>query len=159
MQEELPHTKKQYCMFGSADPFWDPFLGPLFSSLSKIKVYLWVLVCIMRTLIRVAVKSHKLHFIPEFALAALLSSFFCKSKCMEDVGCSKIRTLCCSPPGLNLGCDIGLDGVTAASLTFFFGLAPDFGVASEIRKIILWPWHRYSWNFRPPKLDRKISPI
>ena len=88
----------------------------------------------MRTLIRVAVKSHKLHFIPEFALAALLSSFFCKSKCMEDVGCSKIRTLCCSPPGLNLGCDIGLDGVTAASLTFFFGLAPDFGVASEIHK-------------------------
>lgn len=90
--------------------------------------------CIMRTLIRVAVKSHKLHFIPEFALAALLSSFFCKSKCIEDVGCSKIRTLCCSPPGLNLGWDIGLDGVTAASLTFFFGLAPDFGVASEIHQ-------------------------
>jgi hypothetical protein len=35
---------------------------------------------------------------------------------------------------LNLGWDIGLDGVTAASLTFFFGLAPDFGVASEIHQ-------------------------
>ena len=107
---------------------WKPYMTNI------IKLYLWVLVCIMRTLIRVAVKSHKLHFIPEFALAALLSSFFCKSKCIEDVGCSKIRTLCCSPPGLNLGWDIGLDGVTAASLTFFFGLAPDFGVASEIHQ-------------------------
>ena len=105
----------------------------------------------MRTLIRVAVKSHKLHFIPEFALAALLSSFFCKSKCIEDVGCSKIRTLCCSPPGLNLGCDIGLDGVTAASLTFFFGLAPDFGVASEIHKKILWPWHDCPGSSGPPE--------
>ena len=92
----------------------------------------------IRTSIREVVKSQKLHF-KRFVTAGLLSSFFCKSKCIEDVGCSIILTLCCSPPGWNLGCDIGLAGVTGASLTFFFGLAPEFGVvaAPEIHQRIL----------------------
>ena len=117
----------------------------------------------IRTSIRDVVKSQKLHF-KRFVTAGLLSSFFCKSKCIEDVGCSIILTLCCSPPGWNLGCDIGLAGVTGASLTFFFGLAPEFGVvaAPEIhQRILTFKTGDLTWETlctRPPLNTKKIGP-